>query len=99
MSGTITLDYFRLAADKKYHIYKISGSAMDATPHTHDYFHVCYVSGGSVAFTSLYIPEGSSVSRQSYIIYAPHASNAIASKCPANLRLYNDAWVAFSCEI
>lgn len=51
MSGTITLDYFRLPAGKKYHIYKIRGSAMDATPHSHDYFHVCYISGGSVLHT------------------------------------------------
>lgn len=51
MSGTITLEYFQLPMEKKYHIYKIGSSAMDATPHSHDYFHVCYVAGGSVLHT------------------------------------------------
>lgn len=58
-----------------------------------------YVSGGSAEITSLSIPIGANVSRQSFILYAGHTSNAIASKSPANLRMYEGGWIAFSCDI
>ena len=48
MANTITLDYFSVPPERKYHIYKISGSPLDAMPHAHDFFHVCYVAAGAV---------------------------------------------------
>ena len=53
MSDTLTLDYFKLPADRQYHIYRIHSSELDGAPHSHEYFHVCYVSGGTVLHTML----------------------------------------------
>jgi len=48
MPNTITLDYFSLPPDRKYHIYRISNSPLNAMSHSHDSFHVCYVAEGTV---------------------------------------------------
>lgn len=63
-----------------------------------------YVSGGSAEITSLSIPKDSdgnsaNVNRQSFVLYAAHASNAIGSKSIANLRIYTGGWISLSCEI
>jgi len=51
MANTITLDYFSLPPERKYHIYKISSSPLNAMSHSHDSYHVCYVAEGTVGHT------------------------------------------------
>lgn len=53
MPNTLTLDYFGLENQRKYHIYRIGYSALNAISHSHDYYHVCYVSKGHVIHTML----------------------------------------------
>ena len=43
-----SLDYFKLPAHQKYHIYRITGSEVSQRPHRHDYYQICYVECGRV---------------------------------------------------
>jgi hypothetical protein len=38
---SLTLDYFHLPKDRKYHIHRISGSEVSRQPHSHDYYQIC----------------------------------------------------------
>lgn len=48
MVHKISLDYFNLPADKKYHIYRLAGSNVSETTHMHPYYQICYVDHGEV---------------------------------------------------
>ena len=43
----LSLDYFKLPSEQKYHIYRITGSEV-SEPHSHDYYQICYVECGRV---------------------------------------------------
>ena len=43
----LSLNYFKLPAGQKYHIYRITGSEV-SEPHSHDYYQICYVECGRV---------------------------------------------------
>ena len=43
----LDLTYFDLPQDRKYHIYRINGSAV-SQPHSHDYYSICYVDCGHI---------------------------------------------------
>ena len=47
MAEHITLEHFR-ATERRYHVYRIKSSALDHQSHYHDYFQVCFVTGGRV---------------------------------------------------
>lgn len=44
----LSLDYFKLPPEQKYHIYRIAGSEVSQHPHSHDYYQICYVECGRV---------------------------------------------------
>lgn len=44
----LSLDYFNLPVQQKYHIYRIDGSDVSQQPHSHDYYQICYVECGHV---------------------------------------------------
>ena len=45
---TIALSYYPGAAERKYHICRITSSALDGRLHSHDYFSFCYVAKGTL---------------------------------------------------
>ena len=47
MARFVTLSYFGAAA-RRYHIYRIKGSAISHQPHYHNYYQVCFVLGGEI---------------------------------------------------
>ena len=44
----LSLDYFNLPPQRKYHVYRIAGSEVSQHPHRHDYYQICYVECGRV---------------------------------------------------
>ena len=43
---SLSLDYFKLPKEQRYHIYRIARSDVSQEPHCHDYFQVCFVEYG-----------------------------------------------------
>ncbi|NMA93280.1 MAG: cupin domain-containing protein, partial [Clostridiales bacterium] len=48
MVNEISLEHFNKSPDQKYHLYRISGSAVSKKPHTHSYYQICYVERGEI---------------------------------------------------
>lgn len=48
MPELLTLELFHLPQERQYHIYKIGESQWGDAPHAHDFYHICYVSAGTV---------------------------------------------------
>lgn len=44
----ISLEYFNLPPQQKYHIYRIGGSKISQQPHSHDYYQICCVLRGQI---------------------------------------------------
>lgn len=44
----LSLDYFDLPPERKYHIYRIQDSPVSQEPHSHDYYQICYVARGRI---------------------------------------------------
>lgn len=44
----LSLDYFNLPPERKYHIYRINNSKSAEVPHSHSYFQICYVDRGEI---------------------------------------------------
>ena len=42
------MEYFNQSPDRKYHIYRISGSDVSENPHTHSFYQICYVDRGEI---------------------------------------------------
>lgn len=47
----LSLDYFDLPPERKYHIHRIHGSPVSQEPHSHDYYQICYVAAGHILHT------------------------------------------------
>jgi len=44
----LSLDYFNLSPEQKYHIYRINSSQTSQSPHSHDFYQICYVDKGEI---------------------------------------------------
>jgi AraC-like DNA-binding protein len=44
----LALDYFDLPETQKFHVYRINASETSQTPHTHDFYQICYVDRGEI---------------------------------------------------
>ena len=55
---SLTLDYFHLPKDRKYHIHRIDGSEVSQHPHCHDYYQICYVECGHVEHSNVTLEAG-----------------------------------------
>lgn len=55
---SLTLDYFHLPKDRKYHIHRIDGSEVSRQPHSHDYYQICYVECGRVEHSDVILEAG-----------------------------------------
>ena len=48
MVNEISLDYFQQPPERKYHVYRISGSDISETAHSHSFYQICYVDRGEI---------------------------------------------------